>query len=298
MLFSVELLDLLLYCVQQLGVMLAVGAETIVLVSYIVSMYDRVIEEAEVRFSRAVHRALLVGLSCVVLSGLAIVWLHLSLEEDVVFEPVFLFKWLLIVTLIGMYVWQRRKPFSHFLLEGVVGGTWYALFLIHILAPQASWGNLAVLYILFVVGFVALWSALVAMSKTRSVQPAPKIVTQISASGAIPPKAVTPVVSVLPKMTSAPQPRIQTPPPVIVPRPIVSPPLPKPIPVPVAPVVPATSAPIVTMNTKVPDPPPVVLSQEPHHSHWLPAIHVMPKNEAQLQDKSHITPLSRINKPA
>ena len=71
-----DLLTLGLYLVQQLGVMLGVGAATITLIAHLVSTRDGVIEPAETRFARTIERVLMVGLLCVIVSGVASVALH------------------------------------------------------------------------------------------------------------------------------------------------------------------------------------------------------------------------------
>lgn len=264
--------------------MLAVGAETIVLISYVVAMRDGTVNEIETRFSRAVHRALAVGIASIILSGAAITAVHSVLGEGVVFAPVFLFKWLLVAVLAGAYLLQRRKPFSHFVAEGLVGGTWYALFLVHILAPDITWVNFATLYAVFMVGFVAVWSAIVVLSRDRS--------KQVAAPAAPAASAPAPQVKVAPPQPPSPPrptPTAPAPPPVARPAPVVAPkpvipPAPKPIPA--APVPPA------------PPPPPSAPVPDERYSHWLPAIHVMPKTPAQLEDKSHITPAAAVKKTA
>jgi hypothetical protein len=162
MLLSVELMSLLFYCAQQLGVVLAVGAETIVLTAYLVAVRDGVINDTEVKFAHAVNRVLLVGIALIILSGLAIVGMHLSLGQgSVVVQPAFLFKWLLLIFVSLAMILRRTKAYMHFALEGLVGATWYAIFIVHILAPVASWSDLIVLYVLWTTLFLMCWSAIV-----------------------------------------------------------------------------------------------------------------------------------------
>ena len=244
MFFSVDTLDLVLYCVQQVGVMLAVGAESIVLISYLLSMRDGKIEETEARFSRAVHRALGVGVLLMVLSGIAIMVLEASLGQiDVVLAPVFLFKWLLIIGLICTYIWQRGKPFSHYLIEGVIGGTWYTLFLVHILAPLTGWINLITLYVLMLGGFLVIWAAFVKLTREKS-HPLTR--------------------GILPSAAQAPMPK------------------------------PAQPKSIAAVAPSAPVPAAIA----PHHSLFLPAIHVMPESQKQLEAGGHITTLSGLQSAA
>jgi hypothetical protein len=178
MLFSGEMADLVLYCVQQFGVMLAVGAVTVVLIAYAIATRDGKTDETEIRFSKAVHRALFFGIGCIVVSGVAITGLHIVRAEiATVLEPRFLFKWLLIAGLIGVYAWQKWKTFSRPFVEGIIGGTWYMLFLVHILDSLTSWTNLFTLYIVFLGGFVAIWGAVVKASR-QEMEPVRKVEVQ------------------------------------------------------------------------------------------------------------------------
>ncbi len=297
MFFSIEMADLVLYCVQQIGMMLAVGAETIVLIAYAVSMRDGKADETEIRFSKAVHRALSIGVLFIVVSGVLITMIHTMLDQAaIVFEPIFLFKWLLIIELMGIYIWQRGKTFSHPLIEGVVGGTWYALFLIHILAPITTWTNLLVLYVLFVGGVVIIWSVIVKatsphIEKRVEKKVEPKPVKKVEMPPPLPPpKIVAPP-------PPPPKPVPVVPPPA--PMPLVAavlPPPPPPIPTPVIPPPP----PVVVQKPVAPPPPAPVpppakpAADDPHHSFWLPAIHIMPKDEKELADKAHVMPLATI----
>jgi len=274
MFFSIELLDLVLYCVQQLGVMLSVGSATIVLIAYIMAMRDGKIVESEAHFSRIVHRALGFGILLMVLSGIAITSLHgMTGQIAIVFAPVFLFKWLLIIGLIVVYLTQKGKPFSHFAVEGLLGATWYVLFLVHILAPITSWINLLMLYVLFVAGFEIVWLGIV-MATRGKLKLAPKPIVQ----KVVPPK-ITPVPAPVVHITKIVKPMQQpvAPAKVAEPKPIAPPPLSKP------PIV------VVPIAAKIPDPPQVIES-DPHHSLWLPAIHIMPKSQEVLDQKGHLIP--------
>lgn len=173
MLLSVELMSLLLFCVQQLGVMLAVGAETIMLTAYLVATRDGVINDTEVKFVRTVDRVLLTGIVLIILSGLAIIGLHLSLGQgSVIMQSVFLFKWMLLIFASLTLLMRRRKSFTHFLLEGLVGATWYAIFIVHIIAPVATWSDLLALYVVWTVGFLVCWSVIVlGLRRGKSAQP-------------------------------------------------------------------------------------------------------------------------------
>jgi hypothetical protein len=166
MVFDVELLNLILYCAQQLGVALGLGAETIMLVAYVSAVKDGVIDEHEAQFLRATRNVLWVSIVLMVVSGLAITALHfLAGQAATVFSPAYLFKSLLIVSVIALTALLHVLPETF--AEGLLGGTWYALFLVHILAPVASWGSLLTLLIVWLVGFSLVWYVIIFSTRER-----------------------------------------------------------------------------------------------------------------------------------
>lgn len=172
MLFSVELLNLILYCVQQFGVALGFGAQTIMLVAYLQATRDGVIDKVEAQFLRATRITLWVSLFAIVVSGLCITLLHLLAgQEATIFQPAYLFKWLLIAVVILLTALLHTLPET--LAEGLLGGTWYALFLVHILAPVTTWINLLTLWGVWMIGFMICWYALaVTLREKKLKQPA------------------------------------------------------------------------------------------------------------------------------
>lgn len=324
--FTVGNLDALLYCFQQLGVMVSVGAETVILIAYMFVTKDGVIDDTEARFSKAIRRALGAGIATIVISGIAITALHSSLGEgSIIFQPAFLFKWLLVLILATAYFVQSKRPFLHYSWEGAVGATWYALFLVHILAPITTWIILFIAYAIFSGLFEGIWVWLVT-SRNRAHQPmvlaaagsmsAPMQINQSYApvpvqKPAPPPPA--PQAAPMPKpVPPPPPPAVEPPPPPtpVLPAPVVPPAVPKP-PVLVQPVsvpagppmkeaqenplpisMPETFTPMLPEQPAPPPPPPIIADHDPHSSPWLPAIHVMPKSKEDLDAKTHVTPFA------
>jgi hypothetical protein len=199
MFLSADFLNLIFYCVQQLGVTLGVGAETIMLAAYLISMRDGVVDEKETQYARAIKRVMATALWLIVLSGLGITALHLTAGESAtVFTSAFLFKWMLIVLAIVLTFLRRVSKLS--VVEGVIGGTWYALFLIHILAPVTSWFNLGTLYAVWLVGFVLCWEALVVIRRDKKSTPAkkplPPVVAPVAPVKIVPPPPAPEPVSI------------------------------------------------------------------------------------------------------
>lgn len=166
MLFSADFINLILYSFQQLGVMLGVGAETIVLVAYLLAIRDGTVDSQEERFARAVKHVLYTGLGFILFSGIAITLMEMALRNGaIVIMPAYLFKVLLIAIVLVLARFTRGNTFTEGLTEGFAGATWYALFVVHILAPVASWGQLFVLYAAWATGFTACWVTIVFMMR-------------------------------------------------------------------------------------------------------------------------------------
>jgi hypothetical protein len=290
MFLSADFINLILYCVQQVGVTLSVGAETILLVAYVQAMRDGVVDIKEAQFARAVRSVLRWGLIAIVASGIAITVLHVMAGEGaVIFSPAYLFKWCLII--LAMSVTLLSSYVSPSILEGVGGGTWYALFLVHILAPLTTWTNLLTLYVVWMIGFVLVWWALMLLLNGRktetpnniatiaatlppmAAQPKPASPKPASSPVVVPPKPtpppppvqVKPLPVYIPVVTPAPAPRIA---PVVQAPPITPPPPPAPKPVPMPPpnlpaIVP--QKPVITPTVTIPKPPqpPPAQSQTP-----------------------------------
>ncbi len=267
---SVALLNLVFYCLQQLGVMLGVGAETIILLGYLLAIRDGVVDDKEKLWAHAVRWVLRLGLVCIIVSGVGITLLHLFAgEEMVVATPAYLFKWALVavVAFLTYAVSGSSLPFG--LLEGLAGGTWYAIFVVHILAPVATWYELGVFYGAWLGGFCLCWCVLVLSLRGRPVQiradervvEAKTFVKQAVQKPAGPPPPIKPAVIINPDFI----PPKSAPPTAI--RPTVS--VPPPAPLPPAP----------------PDPAPIAMPaiQKPPELPGLPAIRVMPKTPADIK---------------
>lgn len=162
-----ELSNLIFYCVQQLGVTLGLGAETIMLAAYLISMRDGVVDEKETQYARAIKRTMSLALVFIVISGIGITILHLLAgNASTVLSAAYLFKWLLIVLVVSLTLMRHMFSASS-LIEGVIGGTWFALFLVHILAPVTGWFNFFTLYAVWLAGFVLCWEVIVVMHKDK-----------------------------------------------------------------------------------------------------------------------------------
>jgi hypothetical protein len=154
---AVALAELTLYCTQQLGIMLGVGAEIIGLVMYLIASRDNTIDKDEERFLRATKRVLYFGIAIIFISGLLITILS---PRDTIMQPAYLFKWVLIVFVTSLAFVDMSSSAIHDTVKGIAAGSWFALFAVHILAPVTTWINLGLITFLWMIGFMTCWMAL------------------------------------------------------------------------------------------------------------------------------------------
>lgn len=270
-----ELLFFVIYVVQQLGVMLGVGAQTLLLCAHLIALHHHEPERFEGAFYHAARRALAVGIVLIVLSGGAAVVVHgLNGAYEVLLAPAFLFKWLLIAVVIMAFALSSRLRQWSNTLAYIGGGTWYALFLVHSLAPVTTWANLALLYIGWMVFFGVAWGAFVLLMRGAKMPAVklslPKIPLPQSKPVAvpIPPLPPPPPPKPAPALVSAPLPPKPPPLPVVVPKPLPPPPPP---PKPVAP------PPPPALKPAPPPPAPRPAPRPPQEVSTLPALRVMPQ---------------------
>jgi hypothetical protein len=304
----VDLVSLVLYCVQQLGVVLGVGAQTVLLIAFILATRDGKIDQKEEQFGHVILSVLKYGLLFMVLSGILITVIHISFEQYAIVEtPAFLFKWALIALIGTITLLIERRPFAHFFWEGILGAHWYALFIINAIAPLISWADLLVLYVLWSVGFMLAWSALVySMRAKRNMPdvphgkdliPEPPIVVKTPPKPAVTPNPEKPIVAAKQNIFAqqvSPKP-IATPPPpkpvVLVPykpQELIAPPLPTIAEThaistpPVLPVPPKPVAASIPVPKKPEMPIPEKPIEDPDKDPGLPTIRVMPQTPQDL----------------
>ncbi|MEI7719919.1 MAG: hypothetical protein WCI89_01785 [bacterium] len=192
-----EILNLIFYSLQQFGMAFGVGAETIVLIAYLMAVRDGTVDDEEERFTKAARTVAGVGIFLLLASGAGITLTHyLHGETSIVLAPAFLFKWSLIGIVTSLRMLNRGNSLGSGLLEGFSGASWYALFLVHILAPAAGWSILGIIYGGWLVGFALFWTALVFMVRgSRNIRTVQKSETR-SAQKSVPTQARTPYQSI------------------------------------------------------------------------------------------------------
>src|SRR3989338_9836435 len=91
----------LIYVVQQLGVMLGVGAQTVLLCAHLIAVHHGEKESPHAAYAEAARKALGAGFFLIIVSGLSATAIHAQGGQiDVILAPAFLFKWLLILVLL------------------------------------------------------------------------------------------------------------------------------------------------------------------------------------------------------
>lgn len=224
-----ELFSLVLYLFQQGGILLGVGAEVVLLISYLLHLQARASGAARfVVQARFVER---LGLGVIVLSGLGVVLYHvLRWDVAILLAPAFIAKWVLIgAVLVGYQVEQRAETGVYkwrAAVHGFIGGSWLALFLLHTLAPDTTLAALVVGYAAWMAFFGVVWGGFVtalsphAMVTKFALSPRPKLVAVPSSAPAtrVPmalPKLTMPKISMptitLPKVTLPTLPKISLP---------------------------------------------------------------------------------------
>lgn len=213
-----EVVGLALYALQQFGIALGVGGETVLLLS----------GASNPMLAGVARRITRIALWLIILSGILITSAHIIAGEGAtVGEPAYLFKWLLIFLILGAGFLSRGTVSTV-----IVGGTWFALFFLHTLAPVAPWLGLAIIY----AGWMALFALVFLLLHSRSgVHDAPpaeehaqEYVPQVAAPQPPPAPRPAPVLRAQPIRPPEPPPRPQAtfvpaPPPPPPPRPAPAP---------------------------------------------------------------------------
>lgn len=252
-----EFLFFAIYVLQQLGVMLGVGAQTVLLCTHLIAVHKGEAENLQSSFAYAARRSLLIGFFLIIGSGMAAIGVHVTGGNlNVLLAPVFGFKWALIGIVLCAFWLQNLLSHWSNMLAGFAGGTWYALFLVHSLAPVTSWLNLIGLYFVWLALFMVFWGAFVFIMRKAARAPQKKVVASavVQIKTPVPPPLV-------PTPKPMPPPPKPLPPPVFKPT-VVTPLPPKPTPPP--PVVPKPTAVLVSPPVFKPAvPPPVAVPPKP-----------------------------------
>ncbi len=276
-----ELISLIVSLTQEIGVVAGVGAITATLVGHLLSLHAHVPESVH-GYVRAARQVRALALIAIIVSGAAAILMHLTTgTAATLLAPAFAFKWLLIAILVSFYflefgakgVWQDT-------VEGFEGAQWYALFIVHTIAPAHGWILILEIYAAWLIAFGVVWAVFVAIMRHQSTLP----------------KMVNPVVHAPVQKVEPPQaPQAATVAPVQAPHPTpVIPPMPKPV----MPVVkePIQQAPVPAPVKPVPTPAPAPAAVMPATA-VPPVAPILPKAEAP-HDNSQLPMIAELDLPS
>jgi hypothetical protein len=164
-----DLVSFLVSLVQEVGVTAGVGALTITLIGHLLALHSRV-PETTLAYVRAARRVRLVALVLIIASGLCAVLIHLQTgTSGVLMVPAFVFKWGLIILLTAYHFIDRRATgVAQDAIEGFEGANWYALLIVHTIAPVVAWGLLLEVYAGWIVTFAVIWGGFVWFMRWQS----------------------------------------------------------------------------------------------------------------------------------
>jgi len=194
-----ELLSLMVSLSQQIAIVAGVGALTITLIGHLLSLHAHK-NETVWGYVRAARSIRALALMVIIISGGAAVLVHFQQgTPGVLVAPAFLFKWLLIALLTAFYFVELKvEGVWRDAVEGFEGANWYALFIVHSVAPAVGWMFLLSIYFGWLATFAVIWAGFVWLMRRQSTI-APKPVP-------VPPKPVAPAPKPAPTTPSNPAP--------------------------------------------------------------------------------------------
>lgn len=148
-----EILDILVPVVFQLGLTLGVGASTFALTFYILATKDGTIDDSEKHLMHAVYTVLRVGMGLIAL-GLLGSLLGGYLAGDAVYWM--FWTLLIVITLNAILMTKHMMPMQYGPV--LAGGSWYSLFFLDVLPFSSTSYPMLLLYyagflVLFYLGF-------------------------------------------------------------------------------------------------------------------------------------------------
>lgn len=170
-----ELLSLVVSFAQEIGIVVGVGALTVTLVGHLLSLHaDK--NETVFGYVRAARSIRAIALMVIIISGGAAILVHFQTGTlGVLVAPAFLFKWALIVLLTAFYFMELKvEGYARDAVEGFEGANWYALFIVHAMAPVVGWLLLLSVYLAWLAAFAVVWVVFVWLMRRHSTLPPAK----------------------------------------------------------------------------------------------------------------------------
>ncbi|MCC7500320.1 hypothetical protein IT396_00745 [Candidatus Nomurabacteria bacterium] len=278
-----DVASLAVFVLQQLGIVLGVGAEAIIVyvaaAHYIGAHHGQLPDFHRQSLARSARHVQVGALLLIALSGAAAIGIHLNGENiQALAESAFIYKWILIAIVTGAFFIDPYIPFRYtWTARGFAAVSWASLCILHVVAPIVPWWVIALAHILFVAIWMALWQGVARLAHPPVVKPTPPSPPKPVAPKPAPPPPPKPVPP-QPKPTPPPPPK-PTPPPA--PLPVVKP-------VELPPVQPKPMAPPPPPPKPVPPPPPKpapVVAPAQDNNPDLPAMRIMPKSAQDIPNQ-------------
>lgn len=279
-----DVASLAVFVLQQLGIVLGVGAEAIIVyvaaAHYIGAHQGQQPDFHRQSLARSARHVQAGALLLIALSGAAAIGIHLNGENiQALAESAFIYKWILIAIVTSAFFIDPYIPSRYtWTARGFVAVSWASLCILHVVAPIVPWWIIALAHILFVAVWMVLWQGVARLAHPPAPKPAP--VPKAVVHTPPPPKPVAP------KPAPPPQPKPTPPPP---PKP-TPPPAPLPVvkPVELPPAPPKPVAPPPPPPKPVPPPPPKpapVVPPAQDNNPDLPAMRIMPKSAQDIPNQ-------------
>lgn len=160
---------------QEISIIVGVGALTITLIGHLLALHARQNETAR-GYVRAAHQLRALALAVIIVSGAGSVLVHLNTGTlGILAVPAFIFKWSIVIFLTALHFMEWKvSGWKRDITEGFEGANWYALLLVHTLAPMAPWDTILALYGGWLAAFGLVWAAFVRfMRRQTTLQPKP-----------------------------------------------------------------------------------------------------------------------------
>ncbi len=166
MLISLHAITVLLSVIQQFGLVLGVGAETVLLLMRISGVTRHESDPRERRFVHAIPLVRDTGIALLLISAIAVtVTEYLGHHLDVIFTPAYLAVCALTVLVTLFTIITHGDSFFEAICEGISGATWYALLLMHALAPALAWRTIFDAYGIWVCVWTVCWVGILLLTR-------------------------------------------------------------------------------------------------------------------------------------
>lgn len=274
--------SLIVFMLQQLGIVLGVGAEAVIVyvaaAHYIGTHQGQQPDFQRQSLARSSRHVQAGALLLIVLSGIAAIWIHLNGENiQALTESAFIYKWILIALVAGSFFSDPFIPTRYtWTARGFAGVSWASLCILHVVAPIVPWWVIALAHALFVAIWMGLWQGVARLAHPPVSKPTPPPAPKPVVPKPAPPPPPQPAPP-QPKPTPPPPPK-PTPPPASLPvvKPESLPPAPKPVSPPPPPPPKPTPPP--------PQKPAVVVPAQDNNPN-LPAMRIMPKSAEDIPNQ-------------